>query len=290
MQAILNFHIDDTSDVSTINFINLLEAFNLRLHATQATHRAGHILDLIITRNDDESFIRNVDVHDSTISDHFTLICLLDIRKPRYGRKTISSRNLKSVNNDAFRDSIEKSSLLSVDFVDVSQSVELYNSELSRILDCHAPLSTRRVTVRPAAPWYSNEIKTEKRKRRKLERQWRKCRLPSDRLRFTEQCRLVNRLLLSSRTGCYSQIINENQSDQRKLFRIVNKLLHTQPDLSYPLHSTPDELANCFIKFFVDKIDAIHKNLVNRCPLDFYVREDTLMSSCSLESFVDVCY
>ena len=54
-----NFHIDDASDVSTINFINLLEAFNLRLHATQATHRAGHILDLIITRNDDESFIRN---------------------------------------------------------------------------------------------------------------------------------------------------------------------------------------------------------------------------------------
>ena len=88
-----NFHIDNTSDVSTINFINLLEAFNLRLHATQATHRAGHILDLIITRNDDKSFIRNVDVHDSTISDHFTLIRSLDIRKPRYERKTISSCN-----------------------------------------------------------------------------------------------------------------------------------------------------------------------------------------------------
>ena len=99
--------------------------FNVRLHATQATHRAGLTLDLIISRNDDESFIGNVDVHHSTISVHFTLICLLDIRKPRYERKTISSRNLKSTNNDAFRDSIVKSSLSSVDFVDVSQSVEL---------------------------------------------------------------------------------------------------------------------------------------------------------------------
>ena len=71
-----NFHIDDTSDVSTKNFINLFEAFNLRIHATQATHRAGHILDLIITRIYNESFISNVDVHDSMISDHFTLICL----------------------------------------------------------------------------------------------------------------------------------------------------------------------------------------------------------------------
>ena len=61
--------------------------FNLRLHATQATHRVVHVLDLIITRNDDESFIHTVDVQDSTISDHFTLMCSLDIRKPRYEKK-----------------------------------------------------------------------------------------------------------------------------------------------------------------------------------------------------------
>ena len=44
-----NLHID----VSTANFINLLEAFNLRPRVTQTIHRAGHILDLIITRCDD---------------------------------------------------------------------------------------------------------------------------------------------------------------------------------------------------------------------------------------------
>ena len=115
------------------------------------------------------------------------------------------------------RDSIEKSSLLFADFVHMSQSVELYNTELLRILDYHAPLSTDRATVCPAVPWYSNEIKTEKRRRRKLEKQWRKRQLPSERLRFTEQYRLVNLLLLSSRTGYYSQIINENQSEQQKL-------------------------------------------------------------------------
>ena len=51
-----NLHIDKIRDVSTANFINLLEAFNLRPRVTQATHRAGHILDLIITRCDDERF------------------------------------------------------------------------------------------------------------------------------------------------------------------------------------------------------------------------------------------
>ena len=70
--------------------------------------------------------------------------------------------------------------------MDISQSVDLYNSELRSILDFHTPLSTHTVTVRPAAPWYSNEIKTKEGKKRQLERLWRKSRLPQDRLSFTE--------------------------------------------------------------------------------------------------------
>lgn len=42
-----NLHIDRPSDVSTINFLSLLEGFNLRQHVTQATHRAGHFLTLL---------------------------------------------------------------------------------------------------------------------------------------------------------------------------------------------------------------------------------------------------
>ena len=90
------------------------------------------------------------------ISDHFTLAFSLDIRKPCYERKTISCCHLKSNDSDVFRDSIEKSSLLKVDLMEISQSVVLYNSELSNILDLHAPLLTRTVTVRPAAPTFWN--------------------------------------------------------------------------------------------------------------------------------------
>lgn len=63
-----------SSDVSSTNFIILPEASNLRPHATQETHRAGNVLDLITDRNDDENFMHCVDDHDSMISDHFTLM------------------------------------------------------------------------------------------------------------------------------------------------------------------------------------------------------------------------
>ena len=79
-----NLHIDRPSDVSTINFLSLLEAFNLRQHVTQATHRAGHFLDLIISCNDDNGFLQSVNVHDSSMSDHFTVMCSLNIRKPYF--------------------------------------------------------------------------------------------------------------------------------------------------------------------------------------------------------------
>jgi len=79
-----NLDIDKNRDVSTANFINLLEAFNLRLHVTQATHRADYILDLIVTGGDDERFVHSVDGYDSSISDHFTIMYNLDIGMPRF--------------------------------------------------------------------------------------------------------------------------------------------------------------------------------------------------------------
>ena len=63
--------------------------------------------------------------------------------------------------------------MLIVDLMDISLSVDLYNSELRSILDFHTPLSTRTVTVRPAAPWYSNQIKIkEGKKRQKKKDSW----------------------------------------------------------------------------------------------------------------------
>ena len=149
----------------------------------------------------------------------------------------VSLSKLKSVDFDAIKSCIERSALLGQYPTNISQCVDLYNSKLSRILDCHAPLTTRVVTIRPAAPRYNDEIKIEKKRRSQLERRWRASGLLSDRRRFTEQCRLVNQLLWSSRTRFYSKVVDENQSDQRKLFSIVDKLLHRTSDVIYPPHT-----------------------------------------------------
>ena len=51
-----------------------------------------------------------------------------------------------------------------------------YNTTLSKVIDCHALLKTKTMKVRPAVPWYIDEIKASKRLRRKAERTWRRTR------------------------------------------------------------------------------------------------------------------
>ena len=46
-----NFHVDDTTNTAAANFLSLLESFDLQQHVRSCTHRAGHTLDLVITRD-----------------------------------------------------------------------------------------------------------------------------------------------------------------------------------------------------------------------------------------------
>ena len=68
---------------------------------------------------------------------------------------------------------LANSSLLLYPPDDLHHLVALYNSALASILDKHAPVKRCVITIRSAAPWYTEEIKTEKKKRRRLERRCR---------------------------------------------------------------------------------------------------------------------
>ena len=102
-----------------------------------------------------------------------------------------------------------------------------YNDVLSSILDIHAPVKTKTVTLRPAAPWYSMEINNLKKHRRRLERRWRRTKLPVDRQSFIDQCRAVHNLICSSKKSYYTSLINDNQPDYK--FFLRQFLHHIRP-------------------------------------------------------------
>ena len=84
-----NLHVDLPNDVAALKFLDRLETFGLKQHVNVVTHRCGHILDLVITRSDDD-LVLNLNVTDPIISDHLAVHCKnIAFKKPSYKRKEI---------------------------------------------------------------------------------------------------------------------------------------------------------------------------------------------------------
>ena len=81
--------------------------------------------------------------------------------------------------------------------------VVVSNYDEVSLLDKHAPVKERVVTVRPSAPWYTAEVTAEKQKRRQLERKWRASRLPVDREQYVHQCNVAINLIKSRKSEHY---------------------------------------------------------------------------------------
>ena len=81
-----NFHVEDSSDGIALQFLNILECFNLTQHVRHATYQGKHVLDLLITRAD-ENIINCISVCDPAISDHSAVFCDLMIHKPPFEKK-----------------------------------------------------------------------------------------------------------------------------------------------------------------------------------------------------------
>lgn len=175
-----NFHVNDPSDNTANKFLDLFSCFNLEVCNVQTpTHKNNNILDLIVTRSGEETVL-NLSVNDPVISDHFAVHCTLAIKRPPKAKLTISSRKLRTIDPDNLRRDIRSSTLYYSPSQEITELFDQYDSVLLSILDKHAPLRTRIITLRPNAYWYSEEIRKQKSTCRKLQTRWRRSKLESD--------------------------------------------------------------------------------------------------------------
>ena len=125
----------------------------------------------------------------------------------RFVRFHLRGKDFAIASSNPLRAYIANSSLMNDNVEDVTFLMDNYNSVLSTLLDKHAPIKERVVTVRPAAPWYMEVIIGEKRMLRRLERRWRGSRLSVDREMYVKQYKVVNERIYQSKMRYYSGII-----------------------------------------------------------------------------------
>ena len=92
-----NLHFDDLSDKHVWSFRDLLEAVGMTQHVTQPTHRDGHILDFVISRQCD-ALLQDVEVLPRCVSDHHAVTCQLQMTRPVLAARTMPCRKMRNIN------------------------------------------------------------------------------------------------------------------------------------------------------------------------------------------------
>ena len=264
-----NLHLDVSENSATRRFIDLLNSFALKQFVQSETHSAGHMLDLFIARETLTEKL-NVDVQDFAVSDHRAVTCTYDISLSRNICKLKNVRNYRAVNIEHFLADIERgmSCLVMTGGADVC--INDFNSCLQNVLDCHAPLSRRKVKDKHVNPWFSSGLRRDKQRCRKLERCWRNETDPElsagARAVFVKFRSTYTEAVKHEKMTWYSSRI-KNCNNQRELYTIVNNINKSNESL-LPTATDMDELAERFQNYFLDKISDFQKNF-NECSSPF---------------------
>ena len=250
-----NFHYDSTECFYSRLLKATIDETNLTQHIDVPTQIHGHTLDWVISPKADSTCIpSDITVIDSTLSDHFLITFYLTTQKPETQRKSITSRNNKNIDLHNFKKDINDS-LCHLS----KQTADTLNISLREVLDQHAPLTTRKVSSRPPAPWFCSEIKTAKQRRRAAEKTWIKSGFKADREAFVASRRAVNKLVKACKRQYFLNKFN-SISTCKELFKETDSLLSKNKDPVYPAKEL-SELPGQFLDFFITKIEQIRYNL-----------------------------
>ena len=213
-----NFHMDVPSDADTIRIKDLLNSMGLVQHVKRPTHIHGHTLDLIITRQADD-IVDGEPLPERYFSDHAAVICNLSVAKPPLRIKHAEYRKLKSIDVTRLKEDVCNSQLYQDPPNDLNMLLDRHNTTLRSLLDDHASVCYRHVSTRPRPSWFNEDIIQARRDRRKAERRWRASGLQEDLVVFKAKRNYVIHLMNEARCTYYKEFIDENSSNQSKLFR-----------------------------------------------------------------------
>ena len=167
-------------------------------------------------------------------------------------------RKTRDIDLDAFqKDICSVFSNFSVDNLD--GVITVFDDTLRLLLNKYAPEQTRNITLRPHAPWFSDELRELKRVKRRCERKFQSNKLTIDKQIYYQACRNYNRLLEVSKSKYLKDKFST--SDMKQLFKLVDGMFSIKSAPILPTHDSLDHLVESFSDFFESKITNIRCSL-----------------------------
>ena len=176
-------------------------------------------------------------------------------------------RKLKQINQDAFKSTLRDefgNTLLDHQNSSFPQYLEMYNQCLSSALDHHAPVQTKLFSnqqlERRDPEWMDEEYKSERRIRRKLERNSKRLQTPESKRLCVEQRDRCITMANNKMCSFYRNLISSTDN-QNVLFKTVSRLWGKNKPKQLPdCDGDFTKLANQFNHYFSDKIAKIRES------------------------------
>ncbi len=249
-----------------------LHSLDLQQTITDPTHEDGHTIDLVISRQGDG--LLKLSYVSSQLSDHCMVHAILNVSKPSFPSKRVTYRKYGSIDIAKFKEDISNTDMVHNPASSVDELVSQYNHTLKDLLDRHAPEKSRVVVDRPLIPWFTDEIRQAKRRKRKLEKQMRRTGLVVHREMF-KTAKLELRVLMEVSK---SHFYNGKITDSKSMFKVVDTLLHRNSSM-LPSHDSKQSLTDRFAEFFKNKIDMIRTGIDSEREGDHAFEHESCVSS-----------
>ena len=188
-----NLHIDKKTDPDVNLFKDMVQAFGLDCQVNFPT--SGHNLGLILTETNGDIKMSKCEPG-VLLSDHCSVSSILNIKKPKFERKELSYRKIDAIEVEAFCNELH---LNQIEVLPLEDKVKQLNSELMRVLNKLVPKKIRRITLHPSSPWFTDGVRSQKKKVRNCERCWRKYHQLMQWEAFKAEWNRYNMMLLDAR-------------------------------------------------------------------------------------------
>ncbi|KAJ8046931.1 Adhesion G-protein coupled receptor G6 [Holothuria leucospilota] len=259
-----NIHVDDQCDPSTLRFTDLLDSFDLENKVSSPTHTSGHTLDLVISRSNSRIDVTSV-LADHFLSDHCFIHTSLICTSVEFDRKTMVYRNINRIDMDEFKKDLSQSALCDDNLNDLHSIISTCDYSLKTLLDKHAPVKSKTVTIKPSRPWFTSSLNSFKRVRRQLEKKWLCSRTQDDLNAFKKARNDFIAACDNAKRGYFSRQVQDCKGDQKKLFLLINKLTFRSTSNQLPPSIDNKSLADGFGEFFQKKVNRIASDVSIMC-------------------------
>ena len=250
-----NIHINkDNNEIGNI-FLNSMMAMELQCNYFFPTHKEGNCLDLIFAESIGDIMVtacRSI----AYISDHQIVAGNISIPKDNVTRKEITYRKPKSINYTDLAKEMYLDSLL-LENLEYNDLVRKFKGNMKEALNIIVPEITKTTTVRHQNPWFSKELRTQKKIVRRRETIYKKYGQHCQWLTLRGERTKYKEMIWNSQKEKLSNKVLEARGNMKQLYILVSNLTSTQKLNPLPDDTPSEELAVRFADYFIAKIRTI---------------------------------